>query len=54
MPYLRFQVEGHTALIAVDGYEVEAHTSFKLWRHEASIVAGTWFLDFDDICAVVC
>ncbi len=27
MPCLRFQVEGHAALIAVDGDEVEAHTS---------------------------
>src|SRR5438876_12337774 len=33
MPFLRLQVQGHTALIAVDGHEVQALTSRLLWRH---------------------
>ncbi len=46
---LLFEVDGDTALVAVDGSKVEAHAAWTERGHKASIVAAARLFNFNDI-----
>src|SRR5205085_7459511 len=44
-----FEVQGHTALVAIGCQEVHAHSACAMRRHKASVVATARLFDFDNI-----